>query len=242
MIIIYNLSGLLLGLAGAGVGLVVALATRHLSLGLLSMGLVWAIFGWRKIDPVARVKRPFPSVFFIPLAFVGIALGVAAVPLLVIERVAKSAPRDPRAALLDADEATLRTVKAGGDPALSKSILEGLQSVIETGDAKVEDYRVFTRTSDDAVLVLVQVPNLKQYQDPAREQLLAMIEGILLPEEGLGGKKVYIGVKGRVAFGAISAPGDITKTGAAVSERPLYDFYGPAAATTAGAATRMTPG
>jgi hypothetical protein len=241
MIIIYNLSGLLLGVAGAAVGVVVAVATGHLSLGLLATALVWLIFGWRKVDPVTKAKRPYPSVFFIPLAFVAIPLAAVAVPLLVFERVAKSVPRDPRAALLDADEATLRSVKAGGDSALSKSILEGLEGVIEPGAAKVEDYRVFTRVGDDAVLVLVQVPNLKQYQDTAREQLLAMIEGILLAEDRLKDKKVYIGVKGRVAFGAISAPDDLTKTGAAVSERPLYDFYGPAPATT-GAATRATSG
>ena len=230
MIIVYNLSGLLLGLAGTGAGLVVALATRHLSLGVLAMALVWSIFGWRRVDPVTRMKRPFPSVFFIPLAFIGLLLAVAAVPMFVLERVAKARPQDPRAAMLDADEATLRSVRAGGDAALSGEILDHLQSIVDTGEAKVEDYHVFTRLSPDAVLVLVHVPNLRQYKPAAREQLLAFIEGMLLAEERTQGKKVYIGVKGRVAYGALRAPNDLTDTGAAVSERSLYDFYGPASA------------
>lgn len=231
MIIIYNLSGLLLGLAGIAAGLLVGLATRHLSLGLLAMALVWSIFGWRRVDPVTQTKRPFPSVFFIPLAFIGILLVLASVPMFLVERVVRNAPRDPRAALLDADESTLRQFRVGGDAALSNDILEHLASIVEEKGAKVEDYHVFTRVGSDAVLVLVQVPNLKQYEPEAREQLLNFIEGMLWAEERVQGKKLYIGVKGRVAYGALRGPNDFTKTGAAVSERPLYEFYGAGPAT-----------
>ena len=240
MIIIYNLSGLLLGLAGVAAGIVVGLATRHLSLAVLAMALVWSIFGWRRVDPVTHAKRPFPSVFFIPLAFIGLFLCCASVPLFLVERVARNAPRDPRAALLDADEATLRRFRAGGDASLSRDVLEHLASIVEESEAKVEDYHVFTRLGPDAVLVLVQVPNLKRYKPEAREQLLNFIEGMLWAEERAQGKKIYIGVKGSVAYGAIRGPEDFTKTGAAVNERPLYDFYGPASASATRPATTST--
>ena len=73
-------------------------------------------------------------------------------------------------------------------------------------------------------------------EDAAREQLLNLIEGMLLAEERTAGKKVYIGVKGRVAYGALRAPGDLTRTGAAVSERFLYGFYVTPAAPASGPA------
>ena len=233
MILIYNFSGLLLILAGAAVGIVAWLATGYFSFALLFMSLVWLTFGWRKTDPVTKLKKPYPSLFFIPLAFIAIPLSVLSVPMLIVERVAKALPRDPRAALLDADEAELRTTRVGGDRMLSAEVLKHLTSGVGSADAKVEDYRVFTRVKPDAVLVLVQVPNLKEYQDTAREQLLDLVEGMLMAEDRTQGKRVYIGVKGRVSYGAIRAPGDFTKTGAVVVDRPLYEFYGPGGAASA---------
>lgn len=233
MILIYNLSGLLLILAGAAVGIVAWLTTGYFSFAILFMSLVWLTFGWRKTDPVTKAKKPYPSLFFIPLAFIAIPLAVLSVPMLIVERVAKALPRDPRAALLDADEAELRTNRLGGDRVLSTEVLEHLASLVESGEAKVEDYHVFTRVKPDAVLVLVLVPNLKEYQDTAREQLLNSIEGMLMAEDRTQGKRVYIGVKGRVSYGAIRGPDDFTKTGAVVVDRPLYEFYGPDGTTSA---------
>ena len=229
MILIYNLSGLLLGLGGLFTGLVFALSTRHLSVGVFATALVWSIFGWRSVAPVSRQKRPFPSVFFVPLAFIGLFLLVASVPLFVAERVMKALPRDPRAARLDGDEATLRSFRIGGDRELSEAVLRRLKSSGETGGNTAGDYSVLTRVGPEAVLVLVHVPDLKQHQAAGREQLLDVIEEAVRGESRAAGKMIYIGVKGRVAYGAVRAPDGVTKTGTAVSERPLYDFYGPEA-------------
>ena len=237
MILVYNLSGLLLIVAGAAVGIVAWLTTGYFSFAILFMSLVWLTFGWRKTDPVTKAKKPYSSVFFIPLVFVAMPLVVLSVPMLLVERVAKAMPRDPRAALLDADEAELRTTRAGGDRVLSAEVLKHLATIVDSGNAKVEDYHVFTRVKPDAVLVLVLVPNLKQYQDTAREQLLNLIEGMLMAEDRTQGKRVYIGVKGRVSYGAIRGPDDFTKTGAVVLEKPLYDFYGPGGPMSTRAAT-----
>ncbi len=50
MILIYNLSGLLLGAAGTVVGIGVAVATGRIGAGLLAMAAVWLAFGWRRTD------------------------------------------------------------------------------------------------------------------------------------------------------------------------------------------------
>lgn len=230
MILIYNFSGFLLGLVGLVAAVVMFLITEHLSFALLALAATWLTFGWRKKDRQTGQKKPFPSVFFIPLVFLAIPLALLAVPLFVIERVAKARTPDPRAALLQADEDKLRHSAASGDAILSRAILDHLSS-IASEEAKAEDYHVFTRVKDDAVLVLVRAPNLRQYKDEARSQLLNFIEGMLWAEDGMIDRRIYIGVKGKVGFGAVRLPGDVTRVGAVVSESLLYDFYGPPQAT-----------
>ena len=60
-------------------------------------------------------------------------------------------------------------------------------------------------------------------------QLLHAIGEILSEDDGLKAKKVYIGVKGRIAFGAIQVPPGRVKTGSVLRDSPLRDFYGPLA-------------
>ncbi len=116
-------------------------------------------------------------------------------------------------------------VQVTGDVALSQAILHGLTTQI-VAEAKPDAYSVFTSQKPDAVLVLLKADNLKTYKDPARKQLLDAIGSILQENMHLGGKKVYIGIKGRFAFGAIRVSPDVEKLGSIVQESPLYDFYG----------------
>ena len=230
MIFIFNLSGLLLGLAGAAAGIVTIVLTGRLSFGVAILCFVWLAFGWRKIDPATGAKRPFPSLFFIPLPFLALPLLLLTVPMLFVERDRPDTPRDPRAALLDADERSLRSSLVSGDAALSKKLRDVLVEAAAS-EVKPEEFRVFTRTRGGDVLVLVQVPNLKQFADTARVELLDAVETIVDLERS-GGGGTYVGVKGRVAFGAIRVPPDVTKTGTVVPESMLYPFYGDAASST----------
>src|SRR5215213_8628171 len=166
MILIYNLTGLLLGLIGVGLGLMTFLLTGRLSLGLLIIASVWLAFGFRRrVDHTTGAKGPFPSVFFIPLGFWGIPIVLLVLPVFLIEQFAARQERkapDQRAALFNADEAWLRTTNISGDVRLSRAIREGLVGTL-VAEAKAEDFVVFTRTSPDAVLVLIAAPNLKQF-------------------------------------------------------------------------------
>jgi hypothetical protein len=237
MILIYNLPGLLVGIVGVAVGLVVALASGMLSLGVLALAAVWFGLGlwWRNSLAQDGVKRPYPALFFIPLPILAIPLALASLPLLLAEKGASRRAVDPRAALLRADEKALDAARLGGEIALSRRIADALESgPIE--EAKADDCHIFTRTGPGAVLVLVKAPNLRKYKETTRIRLLGAIAEAVSAGGQAEGRRIYIGVKGRVAFGAIRVPPDRVKTGAVVDPSPLYDFYGEKPATPAKAA------
>jgi hypothetical protein len=194
------------------------------------LAFVWILFGRRKVDPATGAKKPFPSVFFIPLRFLAIPILLLSIPFYFVEKSARNQPRDPRAALLDADEQSLRSALVSGGVELSTKMCDILVAAA-VSEVKPEEFRIFTRQRDGATLVLVQVPNLKQFEDTARTELLDAIEAILIAD-GSGSGERYIGVKGRVAFGAIRVPPDLTKTGTVVQESLLYAFYGGSPAST----------
>lgn len=226
MIIIYNLSGLLLGIAGVVVGFFVLALTGSVAPALLALAVVWFVVGfwWRNHEAAPRVKRPFPALFFIPLPFLAIPLALLAVPIFLVEWAERGKPADRRADLFLADERMLDSASATGDAQLSQAVLTALQA-ITVERAKAEHYHVFTRKTAHAVLVLVKAPNLKKYTNDARKELLEAIAGILRTDEQLKGQRIFIGIKGRFAFGAIRVPPAVVETGSIVDKSKLYDFY-----------------
>jgi hypothetical protein len=251
MIVIYNLGGLLVGLLGAGaffmaLVLSITLGLRsHLALGAFALAAVWIAGGflWRNLTAQGRHKGTYPALFFIPLPFAGIAIALLAIPLFAVELWVGGKPPDPRRARFDADEAALRKDEVGGDVALSQAIKDELEDLL-VDEAEAEDFRVFTRVGPDAVLVLLQAPKLKKFTDNARRELIQDIMDILDKQERLKGKKVYIGIKGKVAFGAVRVPPDKVEVGEVLSTSGLLDFYGPkeAAPTEAGGTRRSDTG
>ncbi len=230
MIIIYNLSGLIVGVLGLILGLLVAVASGLVSPGGLTVAAVWIGAGlwWKyRARTDGKIGR-FPALFFIPLPFWGAPVLLMSLLALVIEVKAGRTPPDPRESRFTADARMLDSASFTGDVALSRSLVDALGK-IAVEEAKADNYHVFTRIGDDAVLVLVKSPNLKNFKMPARVELLHAIESILASQPQTKGKQPFIGVKGRIAFGAIRVPPDQIKTGSVLSESPLYDFYGPVA-------------
>lgn len=229
MIIIYNISGLLLGAAGAFFGLVVFVLTGWLSAGVLAVAAVWFLGGmaWKLVGVEPGQRRRFPALFFIPLPFAAVPIGLLAFPMMLFEAMARNRPVDPRDNLLSADERVLDSTLVGGDAVLSRAILDSLQEwTVE--EAGADAYHVFTKRRGDAVLVLVKVPNLKKYEETARTQLLDAITEIVEADPESEGKRVYIGIKGKLTYGAIRLPTGEVKTGTAVDDDKLYAFYGEA--------------
>jgi hypothetical protein len=230
MIIIYNRSGLIVGVLGLFLGLLAAMASGFVSLGGTIVAAVWIGVGlWCKYRarPDGQIGR-YPAIFFIPLPFWAVPLVLMSLVALVIEVKAGRRPPDPREARFRADERLLDSASFSGDVSLSKSLLDALGK-ITVEEYRADNYNVFTKLGDDTVLVLIKSPNLKNFKMPARVTLLHAIESILATQPQTKGKQPYIGVKGRIAFGAIRVPPDQIKTGSVLAESPLYDFYGPVA-------------
>jgi len=230
MIIVYNVSGLIVGMLGLFLGLLIAVVSGLISLGGLAAAVVWigASLWWKyRARPEGKIGR-FPAIFLIPLPFWAAPLALMSLLILVIEVREGRRPLDPRMALFSADVRMLDSASFSGDVSLSKSIGDALGK-ITVAEARADNYHVFTKLGDDEVLVLIKSPNLKNFKMPARVELLHAIDSILASQPLTKGKQPYIGVKGRIAFGAILVPPNQIKTGSVLAESPLYDFYGPVA-------------
>ena len=229
MIIIFNTGGLLVGCLGAAAGFGMAVLTGKIELGLLALGAVWFVFGWGKYDERIGQRKPSPSLFFIPLRILSFgAAGLAACVWLVPGTDATSSA-NPSKQALRAHEKELDQTLSGGDTKLSSYIRTVLTlSLIE--EAEPEKYHVLTQVKDQRVLVLVKAPNLKAFAKSERRKLLETITRALEERPQTKGRKFYIGIKGRILFGAVQAPpGRTVKTGTIVTEDPLLGFYNPPA-------------
>ncbi len=228
MIIVYNPSGLIIGVLGLFLGMLVAVGSGLVSLGGATVAAVWIGAGlwWKyRVRPDKKIGR-FPAIFFIPLPFWAAPLVMMSLLAALIEVRVGRRPADPREARFKADKRMLDSESLSGDVFLSKSLLDALGK-INGEQARADDYHVFTKLGDDTVLVLIKSPNLKNLEMPARVELLHTIEAILASQPQTKGKQQYIGVKGQITFGAIRVPPDQIKTGSVLVESPLYDFYGP---------------
>jgi hypothetical protein len=248
MIIIYNLSGLLVGLAGIAASIAVIAATGRAGIGVLVGSLVWIGLGfwWRSRSTGARtsygdpVPNAWPSVFFIPLPFIGIATALISVLLVFAELKGGSPNEDPRHAKLKADEDQLQAADAGGNAELSRLVRQQITK-IDTAST----VNVFTRIEGDRVLVLAKLSKLKDVKDGARQRILDLILETVRQFPAAQGKNAYVGIKGRVLYGIVHVPPNTTKIGETVPDELLHDFYGPApgaaSPTPSAASTPSTP-
>ncbi len=111
----------------------------------------------------------------------------------------------------------LDSASFSGDALLSKAILDALGKIV-VEEARADNYHVFTKLGDGTVLVLIKSPDLKNFAMPARVELLHAVESILASQPQTKGKQWYVGVKGRIAFGAIRVPPDQIKTGSVLEQ------------------------
>lgn len=222
MILIYNLSGFLIGLAGIVCGLVVALASGKIAAGVLALAVTWFSLGvwWRVKRADSGLKHPYPALFFIPLPFLAVPLALLAIPMFFAEQGGASRSADPRVASLRADVKSLDAARIGGEPERSERVI---RAVATLGMAGTVNTNVFTRSKPGSVLVLVKVPELKEVKEPERVKLLAAIAEAAQDDKG---GRVFVGIRGRLAFGAIRVGAETIETGSIVDDSPLLDFYG----------------
>jgi hypothetical protein len=222
MILIYNISGLLVALLGLFVGASLLLATGSVALGLFAIAGIWCWLGRSKLNIETGEKRPAPAIFFIPMIFWGILVGLAAFPALItdiagVKNNGQAVAADPIAQQFKRDEAGLKTNESDA-PELSAALVLLISEALP-GEA----VNVRVKSSADAVLVLMKLRDLKKISDSGRETLLEVIRKLV--ERHRPGVKTFVGIKGKLLYGAISTPTQPLLVGTSVSERELYAFY-----------------
>jgi hypothetical protein len=235
MILIYNLSGLLVGAAGILAAVAVIAATGRAGIAVLVGSLIWIGLGyWWRTRPTGvfaydGLPEPnaWPSVFFIPLPFIGIAMAGISIIIMLGELKGWSTLDDPRDAKLTADEKQMQAADINGDAELSRLVRQEISKVDPASSVNV-----LTRIEGDRVLVLAKLSKFKDIDTAARQKLLDRILETVRQYPAAKGKNPYIGIKGRVLYGIVHVPPNTTKIGETAPQELLYDFYGPAAAPT----------
>jgi hypothetical protein len=232
MIIIYNISGLLVGLLGVVLGffvmsgLVVVGSPVFLCPGFLSVAAVWCAFGRAKPNFETGEMRPAPAIFFIPLFYWGLVIGFLSLPVAGFEifvapnakqMAADQAAKDPRVNQFKELEDGLSRNQS--DDAALSALLTGMIARMLPG----EPVNVAIKSTDSRVLVLMKLKDLKKIKDSDRTILL---QGIRESAEAhRPGVQVYAGIKGRLMFGAVTVPGQPDLVGSVVEEQKLYSFF-----------------
>lgn len=234
MIIIYNISGLLIGVLGLFFGLLVAggLGTvgSPLSLcpGLLGIAGIWWVYGRGKPDLKTGEMRPAPSFFFIPLRYWGVVVALLSVPMGLIELSGPpganpagggAVANDPRQQQFDELEKGLSRNQTDDDE------LSALLTVMIAKVLPGEPVNVAIKSSDSSVLVLMKLKDLKKIKDENRKMLLSGIRELAAVRRP--DVKVFAGIKGKLLFGAVTTPGQPDQVGTVVDEKPLLAFFDP---------------
>ena len=232
MILIYNITGLLVGVLGLFVGFVVAFgliaigSPLWLSPAALTIAGVWCPLGRAKPNFETGEMRPAPSVFFIPLFYWGLVAGFLSLPLAAVELLAKRANDTPaaRQAALDPRLAQFKRLEndirkdESDDLVLSALVMFKIKTMLPS-----ESVNIAIKSAEDRVLVLIQLKDLKKIQDSDRKLLLKGIRETA--ENHRAGVKVYAGIKGRLMFGAITVPQHPDLIGSVVEEKKLLAFF-----------------
>jgi len=222
LFIIYNISGLLIGFLGVVLGILSIAATGYVWVGILVVGAVWAGLGlwWRK-GTAGSGKRPYPSVFFIPLPFLAILSLPLAVASMTADKASSAKLEDPRAQKLAVAKNSLRQEMLSGDTNLARTVLTEVMAGAYTS-AVPNEVSVYAEPAGDAVLVIVKISNLRKFSESDKGLAL---NAIRKASETESVKEIYCGVMGFASFGAIQTP-ELRQVGKFVSDDLLLPFYG----------------
>lgn len=221
MFIIYNVPGLLIGLAGIVAGFLALTVSGWLSVGLTVLGTIWLVFGRGKQNVESGLRSPAPALFFIPLSILAIPILLLAIVAVFGDLQDRRKGLDPRSSQFSQDEKTLNRTKRTGDPDLALTAYDALKKV-----ALDDRMHVFASSQGQRVLVLAKIPSLKEIDKADRTSLTKAVVEALEAQDSTKDLPLYLGIKGRLTYGVVQTPTG-TQVGSAVSPDPLLDFYGP---------------
>lgn len=222
MIIIFNLMGAVVTISGLLAGAVLLVLTGKVTIAILAIVSIWMYFGRSKADKETGEKQPAPSVFFIPMFFWGIVGCLALFPAVMIDIAmalndGKPVVRNPLTVQFEADEEGLASNESD-DQELSKELRSMMSEVFP--DIYVN---IRVKSSPTAVLILMKAPDLKKVPEKTRKLLLEAIQKVA--REVRPDVLVYVGIRGRLAYGAVLTPDAPMSVGSIVDDHPLYGFY-----------------
>jgi hypothetical protein len=139
-------------------------------------------------------------------------------------------PVDPRMELFNADEAKLTSGShQGGNDSLETS-LYSLFRKRTNADLNPRDFNYYVSISADhkRLLVLIQMPKLKEADKNHRADVVDIVEEWQQERPALRDMKLYLGVKGKYTFMITKTPGQAVTNTLLAATSDLYDFYGPA--------------
>lgn len=221
MIIIYNRSGLIVGLAGLGAGVLVALAAQRLSPGLATVAAIWFFAGRRWTRLEADGVPRYPSLYFVPLRFASLLVCLLAVSALIFEGGHSQLPPDPIADMRRADENQLRYARiSGNDEALAQSVYDSLRR-------EINDCSVNVHVASHGVLILARVADLQKFDVASRTLLLNLMQKPVEAREDLAARPLYLGLRGKILYGGLRVPLGKTETGSSTGTAELEPFYRP---------------
>ena len=112
---------------------------------------------------------------------------------------------DPREALLDADLEQLTTQPALATDSGAYYTKVYFDEYI-VPEMEPEDFKYYTREEGTKVLLLLQIPTLKDLDKDARPEVITMVKEVADEFPHLDGKARYIGVKGQSSIMLVSSP------------------------------------
>jgi len=224
-----NQRGMIIGAIGLAAGFMLALVIK-LSFGLMLAAAIWIIFGMPRMVE-AEGRRRFAKVLYIPLPIIGTAVMLVVPTVNSVERTIANRPINPHVLALNADEAWLGKAQYTGDTALSQRVGEMMEISRPSRLVSSEPARVYTRHAGDRLLVLVKIEWLSELGDDMRLRLIEQISDVAWSAAKVPRDRVYIGVKGRLLYGAMQVDGKAVVQ-KFISEKRLAEFYEPAKTST----------
>lgn len=152
-----------------------------------------------------------------------LGLGLVAIFFVIALIIGLNDENDPRYVALKQDLDALTTAPTMASDSVSFKIKQ-LFDETTPDELKPDQIKYLTRTKDDKVLILVQIPELKKVEKDVRTEALNLIEMVSDNQADLIGKQKFIGVYGKYNMMLTRTPTG-TMNGSLVIPDDLYDFY-----------------
>lgn len=193
--IIYNLKGLLVGVAVVIIALLCAWMDLSMGVAFLLAGLI-GLFLSVKLTVKGEGFLNAPSVFFIPTHVYTALIIIISVFLLADEPSFFDKTRDDyRTELYERDASALDTLPISGiDSIATRLDIVVTMSLLKQLKPENISYRVQANTAENKALVLVKFPKIDDLEKDARGDFVNMLEEYLVMDTFFRNKKVYIGV------------------------------------------------